>query len=136
MPADEADQDSRPRPIQYVRFGETRRDEDTGRGVPCYEAVFRSARIHLLTDGIDSAVAGRRLAAARAAGRPVHMVVGRPIGTAPDGATLLAVGFELPLFAYSIDDVELMPDEPVPGVPAKRPDATRAGGPQHERMVA
>jgi len=136
MPADEADQDSRNRPIQYIRFGEARRDDEAGRGVPCYEAIFRNGRIQLLTDGIDPMVAGQRLAAARAARRPVHMVVGRPLGIAPDGATLLAIGFELPLFAYSIDDVEMMPDEPLPGASPGRPTAARAARPHRERMVA
>ncbi|BBK36827.1 hypothetical protein STAQ_19050 [Allostella sp. ATCC 35155] len=136
MPAEDTDQDSEHRPIQYIRFGESRRDDGTGRGVPCYEAVFRDDRIQLLTDGIDPVATGRHLAAARSARRAVHMVVGRPLGVAPDGATLLAVGFELPLFAYSIDDVELMSDEPAPGVTVRRPDATRAAGSHRERMVA
>lgn len=136
MPTDEADQDSARRPIQYIRFGEARRDDEAGRGVPCYEAIFRNGRIQLLTDGIDPAIAGRRLAAARQARRPVHMVVGRQLGIAPDGATLLAVGFELPLFAYTIDDVELLPDEPVPGVTGARPVPAHAGSPHRERLVA
>lgn len=136
MPADDADQDSRHRPIRYIRFGEARREDEAGRGVPCYEAIFRNGRIQILTDAIDSAVAGRQLAAARSARRPVHMVVGRPLGVAPDGATLLAVGFELPLFAYSIDDVELIPDAPVPGVTGGRSVPARAGGAHRARMVA
>ena len=95
--------------VQYVRLGAFSPDEAPPGGLPCYAAVFEDGRIRILTEGIDTKAATRALAAAQATRRPVHILVGRPLGLAPDGATLLAVGFAQRLFAYTIDDVELMP---------------------------
>ena len=103
---------SRGQRVQFIHLGELPDSEPVLRGesggAACYEAIFEDGRIRILTDGIDIAAAEQTLAAARAEQRRVQIVVGQPIGIAPHGATLLAVGYAEPLFAYSIDDVELM----------------------------
>lgn len=118
-------------PIQYVRFGEPAAVDDPAQGVPCFEAVFDHGRIHILTDGVDPQIAGRILAGARAERQRIQLVVGQPIGLAPGGATLVAVGFEQPLFAYSIDDVDLMP-----ALAQAQPIRTRLDEPDAHRLVA
>lgn len=114
-------------PVRYIRIGDAAED-DAAAAVRCYPVLFEDGRIRILTDGIDRNTAARALAAARIARRRIHLVVGHPVGIAADGSPMLAIGFQLPLFAYTIDDVELAP-APVPERPA-------FGRPADDRMVA
>ncbi|BBK31481.1 hypothetical protein EDC65_0285 [Stella humosa] len=91
--------------VQYIHLGALPDDDE---GVTCYEAVFEGGRIHIPSHGIDLPSARRHLAEARSEQARLHIVVGRPIGLDAGGATRVAVGYAEPLFAYTIDDVELL----------------------------
>ncbi len=129
-----------PKPVprdsaQYIRLGGLPEEDTAGHpsceaGVACYEAVFEDGRIRILADGLDVAATRRELLVAMAEGRRPHILVGKLVGLGLDGAPRLAVGYSVPLYAYSIADIELV----FSPIPAGRPART-TGSPSKRRDI-
>jgi hypothetical protein len=126
-------QSARRERVQYVRLGPLPEENSMDHllhpdGVPCYEAIFEGGRIRILADGLDLAATEAELMQARAEERRPHILVGKLTGIGPDGAPRLTVGYAVPLFGYTIHDVELLTTHvPAGHLQAGRPDRPKPG---------